>query len=324
MIMYILIALAAGSASALMFASIISGALISLLLFYLAPLPLMVATLAWGPLCGTIGGIGAAMGLGLMFGLPYCVAFAMTIALPAWWLGHLALLGRPVTAGHAAGADPSPVAPAVEWYPVGRILLWITAFASLSTMAALLTLGTDAASITDALHQFMLRILEQQASPVGADTDRFIDGLVMVAPAAAAGVAMLTLTLNLWLAGKITVTSGRLSRPWPDLKSVALPPMALVALCTAIAFCFSAGLAAIGARIITSAMLLAYALVGFAVLHTLSLALKNRAFWLGSAYAIALIFVWPALALVALGLADAVFGFRQRFLRGRPPPLPVP
>jgi len=324
MIMYILIALAAGSASALMFASIISGALISLLLFYLAPLPLMVATLAWGPLCGTIGGIGAAMGLGLMFGLPYCVAFAMTIALPAWWLGHLALLGRPVTAGHAAGADPSPVAPAVEWYPVGRILLWITAFASLSTMAALLTLGTDAASITDALHQFMLRILEQQASPVGADTDRFIDGLVMVAPAAAAGVAMLTLTLNLWLAGKITVTSGRLSRPWPDLKNVALPPMALAALCAAIAFCFSAGLAAIGARIITSAMLLAYALVGFAVLHTLSLALKNRAFWLGSAYAIALIFVWPALALVALGLADAVFGFRQRFLRGRPPPLPVP
>ena len=324
MIMYILIALAAGSASALMFASIISGALISLLLFYLAPLPLMVATLAWGPLCGTIGGIGAAMGLGLMFGLPYCVAFAMTIALPAWWLGHLALLGRPVTAGHAAGADPSPVAPAVEWYPVGRILLWITAFASLSTMAALLTLGTDAASITDALHQFMLRILEQQASPVGADTDRFIDGLVMVAPAAAAGVAMLTLTLTLWLAGKITVTSGRLSRPWPDLKNVALPPMALAALCAAIAFCFSAGLAAIGARIITSAMLLAYALVGFAVLHTLSLALKNRAFWLGSAYAIALIFVWPALALVALGLADALFGFRQRFLRGRPPPLPVP
>jgi len=46
MIAIILIAVAAGSASALMFASIISGALISLLLFYLAPLPLMVATAA--------------------------------------------------------------------------------------------------------------------------------------------------------------------------------------------------------------------------------------------------------------------------------------
>jgi hypothetical protein len=191
-------------------------------------------------------------------------------------------------------------------------------------MAALLTLGTDAESIIDALRQFMLRILEQRDAPVAADTERLIDSLIIVAPAAAAGVAMLTLTLNLWLAAKVTVTSGRLPRPWPDLKSVILPPMTLAVLCTAIAFCFSGGLAAIGARIVTSALLLAYALVGFAVLHTLSLALKNRAFWLGSVYAIALIFVWPALALVALGLADAVFGFRQRFLRGRPPPLPVP
>ena len=93
MIVITLIALAAGSASALMFASIISGALISLLLFYLAPLPLMVAALGWGPIAATIGGIAAASGLGVMFGLPYCIAFVVTVALPAWWLGHLALLG---------------------------------------------------------------------------------------------------------------------------------------------------------------------------------------------------------------------------------------
>src|SRR6266480_7782389 len=71
MIAIVLIAIAAGSASALMFASIISGALISLLLFYLAPLPLMVAALGWGPIAATIGGIAAAAGLGAMFGLPY-------------------------------------------------------------------------------------------------------------------------------------------------------------------------------------------------------------------------------------------------------------
>jgi len=62
MIGIVLIALAAGCASALMFASIISGALISLVLLYLAPLPLMVATLAWGPLCGTNGGRNSADG----------------------------------------------------------------------------------------------------------------------------------------------------------------------------------------------------------------------------------------------------------------------
>ena len=45
MMVQLFIALAAGCASALMFASVISGALLSLVLFYLAPLPLMVAAL---------------------------------------------------------------------------------------------------------------------------------------------------------------------------------------------------------------------------------------------------------------------------------------
>src|SRR3981189_2084843 len=96
MIAIVLIAIAAGCASALMFASIVSGAMISLLLFYLAPLPLMVAGLGWGPLAAPTGGIPAAPGLGAIFGLPYCIAFVLTVALPAWWLGHLALHGRPM------------------------------------------------------------------------------------------------------------------------------------------------------------------------------------------------------------------------------------
>ena len=154
-------------------------------------------------------------------------------------------------------------------------------------------------------------------------TDRRIDALVAIAPAAAAIVIMMTLTLNLWLAAKITATSGRLHRPWPDLKSTALPPMTLAALFVAIAFCFSGGLLAILAQIVTAALMMAYALTGFAVLHTLTLALKNRALWLGCAYAIVVVFGWPVLAIAVLGLADAVFGFRQRYLQGRPPPLPA-
>jgi Predicted membrane protein (DUF2232) len=323
MIAIVLIAIAAGAASALMFASIISGALISLLLFYLAPLPLMVAALGWGPLGATIGGIVAAIGLGAIFGLPYCIAFAVTIALPAWWLGHLALLGRPITSGASPGNGASPVAPDLEWYPVGRILLWISGFAALTTMAALLTLGTEPATITGALRRGLLRMLGPREVASTSEAEQWIDVVVTIAPVAAAIVAMMTLTLNLWLAAKITATSGRLHRPWPDLKSAALPPMTLVALCVAIAFCFTGGLLAILALIVTATLMVAYALTGFAVLHTLTLALKSRALWLGCTYAIMLVFGWPVLAMVVLGLADAIFGFRQRYLRARPPPLPA-
>jgi hypothetical protein len=320
MIALLLIAIAAGCASALMFASIVSGALISLLLFYLAPLPLMVAALGWGTLAATVGGIGAAIGLGVIFGLPYCVAFAVTVALPAWWLGHLALLGRPVDHHAASGNGAAPPAPVLEWYPVGRVLLWIVVFAAITTTATLLTMGFDGATITGTMHSAWARVLESLGV---TPTDRTIDVLVTIAPAAAAIFVMMTLTLNLWLAARITATSGRLHRPWPDLKSAELPPMALAALCAAIAFCFIGGLPAILAQTVSAGLMMAYAFTGFAVLHTLTQSLKGRGFWLACTYVIVVVFTWPVLAMVVLGLADAVFGIRRRYLQSRPPPLPA-
>lgn len=323
MITIVLMAIAAGSASALMFASIVSGALVSLLLFYLAPLPLMVAALGWGPVSALVGGVAAAFGLIGIFGLPYGIAFAVTVALPAWWLGHLALLGRPASHAAVPGTGISQVAPALEWYPVGRILTWIAGFAVLTTMAALLTLATDAATIEAALRRGLLRIIGQSEEGSAGAIEQSIDALVTIAPAAAAIVAMLTLTLNLWLAAKVTATSGRLHRPWPDLKSADLPPMTLVVLCAAIALCFAGGMPRLLAEIVTAATMMAYALTGFAVLHTLTLALKSRAIWLCCAYALVTVIGWPIVAVVVLGLADAIFGFRRRYLQNRPPSLPA-
>jgi hypothetical protein len=320
MITTLLIALAAGAASALMFASIVSGALISLLLFYLAPLPLMVAALGWGPLAASIGGIGAATALGLLFGMPYLGAFVLTVGLPAWWLGHLALLGRPVSDGVPASNGVAAVAPVVEWYPVGRILLWVAGFAAVTTMGALLTLGTDGDAIIASLKRALMRIIGPRSSIPEGDADQVVNALVTIAPAAAAIVAIMTLTLNLWLAGRITATSGRLHRPWPDLKSATLPPMTLVALCLAIGLSFMGGLVGIFAMIVSSTLMMAYALTGFAALHTLTMDLKSRVLWLSSAYAMVMVFGWPILIMVGLGLADAFFGFRERFRQRRQSP----
>ena len=268
----ILIAMAAGCASALMFASIVSGALISLLLFYLAPLPLMVAALGWGPLCATVGGIAGAVALGAIFGLPLCVAFAVAVAVPAWWLGHLAMLGRPTANGVTTGNGASAATPAVEWYPLGRILLWISAFAVLTTLAALLSLGTDAASIRATLRRGLLQIIQivraRDASTPG-QSEPVVDALVTIAPIAAAVVTMTTLSLNLCLAAKVAAISGRLRRPWPELKTAAPPAMTLAAFCVALALSFTGGLLAIAAQIVAAALAMAYALTGFAVLHTL-------------------------------------------------------
>ncbi|MDB5618785.1 hypothetical protein [Tardiphaga sp.] len=321
MITTLLIALAAGAASALMFASLLTGALIAIPLFYFSPLPLMVAALGWGPVVASIGGIAAATGLGLLFGMSFLAVFVLTVALPAWWLGHLALLGRRINVSVPAANGKATMAPVVEWYPVGRLLLWVAGFAALTTMGALLTLGWDSAAIHGALRPMLVRMMSASEVP---PTERNIAATLAMAPAAAALVAIVTLTLNLWIAGRITATSGRLQRPWPDLSATALPPMTLVALCVAIALVFQGGTLGIFATIVSATLIMAFAFTGFAALHMLTQGLKNRALWLGSAYALVTFLVWPIFALVVLGLADALFGIRERFrLRGLPPPPPV-
>src|SRR5204862_6087918 len=160
-----------------------------------------------------------------------------------------------------------PAAPrGMGWYATGRRLLWLAGLAVLTPAAARVTLGTDTVGIAAAMKRGFLRILGPRDAAATADLERVIDAFVTVAPAAAALVAMLTLTINLWLAGKITKTSGRLHRSWPDLRATALPPMTLVALCVAIALAFTGGLVAMLAQIVSAALLAAFALTGFPVL----------------------------------------------------------
>ena len=316
MIATISIALAAGFAAALMFASITSGAAISLLLINLAPLPLMVVGLVWGPLSAAVGGIAATVVIAALFGLPYCIAFALVNVLPTWWLAHLVLLAR--QRGGVAAAGPNEE---LEWYPVGRILIWILVFATIITAATLMMMGTDAAAIQSTIRKGWVELLETTGLALNDST---LDTLVVMAPMGAEMAAIAMLTLNLWLAAKIAATSGRLHRPWPDLKSIALPAVTIAALFAAVVCCFAGGLLAILAQVLTAGLSIVYAMTGFAVLHTLTLAMKSRALWLGCVYAVVAGFAWALLAVALLGVADAVFGLRQRYLRSRPPPLPKP
>ena len=60
MIQIILIGLGAGGASALLFAAVASGSWLSVFLFYVSPLPIMIAALGWSHLAGLIAAISAA------------------------------------------------------------------------------------------------------------------------------------------------------------------------------------------------------------------------------------------------------------------------
>jgi hypothetical protein len=320
MMQIVFIGIGAGAASALLFASIASGSLLATLLFYLAPLPILIAALGWSHWAGLVGASFAAIGLGAVLDFYFFAAFLIGVGMPAWWLSYLALLARPATAP-GPGRGPAPAA--VEWYPVGRLVLWAAIIGSLMVVVAIPNFGIDKESFQAGLRSAFERAVRTQASVDAAadrDVGRLIDILVVAIPPAAAVLATLLNVLNLWLAGRIVKVSGRLRRPWPDLSSLELPASATGLLAGAIACSFLPDLLGIVAGVLAASLFMAYAIIGFAVLHAITRGMGSRGFVLGGAYAAVIVFGWPVLGMSFLGLADTAFDIRNRIAAKRGPP----
>jgi hypothetical protein len=315
-----LIGIGSGAAAALLFASVTSGSWLAVFLFYLAPLPLMIAALGWSHWAAMIGALTASLALGLIFGPLFLVTFLAGAGLPAWWLGYLAMLARPLSNGGAAH---------LEWYPAGRLVMWAALLATLIVLAAIPGFGLDGESFRAGLRAALTRMLhietgEAAGAPLSVpgvhNTGRLLDFLVSALPAAAAVLATITNALNLWLAGSIVKFSGRLKRPWPVLPAMTFPKLLAAALALAMVTTLAGGLIGIVAGVVSASLLMAYGLLGLAVLHTITQGMNGRLYLLGGVYAAVMVFGWPVLALCLLGLIDAAFDLRARAAPKRGPP----
>jgi hypothetical protein len=114
--------------------------------------------------------------------------------------------------------------------------------------------------------------------------------------------------------------SGQLRRPWPELPAISFPRTAAIALAATIVGVFLPGLLGIVSDVFAAALTMAYAVLGFAVLHVLTRGAAGRGLVLTGVYAAVLIFGWPAIILALLGLADTALDLRGRFSRHRSPP----
>jgi hypothetical protein len=288
-----LIGISAGTASALLFASVASGSALSVLLTQLAPLPILIAAIGWNHWAGLIAAGAAATGLAFAFGQFFFVISLMSVGLPAWWLGYLALLARPTEDG-------------MQWYPAGRLVVWAAIIGTLVIVIAILNLSTDA----DTFNQVVRKAVERTLT----ELNRRSDILVAARPGAASVLNTLTLVINVWLAVKVVNISGRLRRPLPDIAEMQFPAFAPVVTGAAFAVSFLPGMIGIAAGVLAASMLTVYALLGFAVLHKITRGVNSRPLLLGGAYA-ALLFVWPVMIMTLLGLADTAFDLRGRAAR---------
>jgi hypothetical protein len=322
MIQIILVGLGAGAAAALLCASIASGSVLATLLLYLSPLPIMIAALGFSHWAGLLAALTAAAGLGSVLGLFFFVGFLLGLALPAWWLAYLALLGR-----------PSPGQSGLEWYPIGRIVLWAAGLGAAIVTIAILQTGTDQETIRTALRKGFDEIIRTQipASGGGAvltpeERGRLLDVFVVLFPPAAAVSLLVINSFNLWLAGRIVLVSGRLSRPWPDIAALALPFAAPIALAVSVAGAFAPDIVGMVCGIVAATLLMVHVMVGLAVVHAVTIGMNARVLILASVYAgfviLSLRTSWASIVLAALGLAETLFGLRGRFAAYRGPPNP--
>ena len=102
-----LIGIGAGLVAAALFASLANNSTLAVTLFYLTPLPILLAGIGWGVRAAQLAFATAALLVAIILNLTTAVAFALYIGLPGVLLSHLMLLRRELPPARQA-APPLP------------------------------------------------------------------------------------------------------------------------------------------------------------------------------------------------------------------------
>jgi len=314
----IFLGLAAGFISAIVFASATAGPMLSrLILFLLTPFSLYLAGLGlgFGPL---LIGSAAATAIILLLSNPLtALVYAASEALPAIVLTRLTL-----TAREEDGK--------LHWYPLGRIIISAALISGALSFVYLAIQGADIEALTKAIRPEIENFAKSLASvPGGSEAlgDAQIGELTSIVVASLPGAVSLSLMItalaSLWLAGRVTLASGRLLRPWPDFSKIELPLGSAVLLVAATVLSFTSDRMWLLSDGLASALRLAFALLGLAVVHHVTRGSPWRGFVLTITYAGLLILSKHAMLILSLiGLAETAFHYRNSAQRAAPPPPP--
>ena len=322
---FVLIGLAAGLASAALFAAATAGGLFGrVFLYFLAPLPMFLAGLGWGAIAAAIGGIAGSLATTLILGARPGLVMLVSQGLPVAMLCHLALLNRSVP----SIAGPQSTGLGLEWYPIGRLVAGAALAAGLLAFFTLMLLGTDLEAMRALLRELIEKVLLKQFPAFKDRTlgEPEIKALTEVAlytfPAASALSWLGGLLFNLYLAGRITQASGRLRRPWPDLAAMSFPRGFGLAFATALALAaLLSGYPALLASGFAGAFFFAYLLMGLAIVHFVTRGTASRPFILWGVYVALLILnTWAALLLAVLAAVEPLVPWRRKRPPGPPPP----
>ncbi len=304
-----LVAVSAGLASAIATMAFLSGTFFALGFVYMAPLPMLMAGLAYGPRATTIAALAGVMAMG-MFGGPVTAGiFTIVHALPTWVVVKLALMPRPGTQGGTSGSDGSL---AVHWMAPGHVISVMAVFAAgLLVVAA--SVGGDA-GLSGYVAEHLDLVLGQMAPDLDAtNRARIASAMTPLFPGAVATSWLVMVAINSTVAQGSLVRLGFNRRPSPSYVGLELPGwMSWPLVGAAVLALAGTGEWEYMGRNLAMVLALPYFFLGLAVFHTLARQVAATKPLLVVFYLVIVISVWAALVVAGVGVIEQWFGLRGR------------
>jgi hypothetical protein len=302
-----LIPLGAGIVAALLHLSVTLGSSGAFMLAYFAQAPIVATGLALGFMPAAVAAAVAAVLVAVGSpGVGALSLFVLTSAFPVLLIVYFAIQNR-VRDGE--GEDG-----AVEWYPLGRLLGWLTILALAAFVIAYLVFMGAENGVRGATETYLRNVLGALRG-VQADTaaiDQLISTMAIVFPAVAAASWILMIVVNGVMAHKFLTASGNNLRPMPVYSETEGPvwPAAVIAFGALMTiFGGNAGFFGINLMMIGA---IPFFFIGLAVLHSISAAWPGRLLLLIGAYLFLVLLVWPAAIVALLGLIEHWVRLRER------------
>jgi len=294
------VAVVCGALAAGPYLLVLTGSTGSMILVYLAQLPLFAAGLWLGTGASASAGFVAALILAGAGNLLAAALFAALNVVPVVLLVRQSLLAR---------TGPGN---AVEWYPPGLMTAWLTGLGLVAAAVTFVFFGGPQA-MQAALREALAAALDRRLGEITPELDQFLAVVAFILPGIVATSWMVMTASNGSLAQGLLARFRVSWRPSPDLAALGLPMWIPVLL----AFASGATLLGGTARFIGVNVLIVLAvpfcLAGLAVLHTVARRFPRPAVTLVTFYLLAGVLGWPLVLIALLGLLDSPLGLRRRF-----------
>jgi hypothetical protein len=329
------IAFGSGLAATLLLLAAFQGSVPAMLLAYLSPLPLMIATIGFGHITGLGAVLAAFITLValLVAANPQDLSastfldagfdglvFVLCAALPSWWLARIASLSLsapilPFLPGSTADDTESKEDSRLSLVIVTAVVIAFLIVAGV--LAAMQIEGENFPALVDKMAANIKPVMMQQTGVDllrAREIDAFAHLLARSLPAVAAGVIFVAFLVDLWLAGRVVQISQRLQVPWPNIaREFRVPRLLALVFFAAVGLIFLGGAIGLVASLVASVVGVAFALQGLAVIHvaTLGLRFRNNLLFLIYLFVVPLT-PWSLAPFTLLGLFEAGFSLRDR------------